>query len=751
MSFLGALNVSSGWNSMKTAIAGVLSIGAMGGCLAWAAIPGQFQESPSTPTRQAGNGVIAPDYLAATKELLGHGLGDPRGRRFSAILVYRDRPMPVPNEPKEFGWVSPDGKTAVMLDGVERPIIHSEPADLEATIRRLESETKPAGTDYYRFGSVEITPATPALVLLSGQPSLAGEVYGRVFSAEHAPAYALVEILRSRLQWAATTLLEERRDTDALRCAEGLLGAIGVRYKFMPEAEQARHTDSGAEKQRALTLISDIKRRIDHPKQDPFDLASVRTMDQKRRIAALIEGLDTISSVTAIIPGGPIYSTNPVCRALEDEGAAAVPALIDAYDHDTRLTRVQLPTGGPFPPRMVTVKDAAFGILRDIWPSVATLRTSGPFPPASEVRETWAKVAGLSNCEQWLLVLQDDTARSDEWVRAAQYLVKRADERWLGDLRRPSTDPKAPMTGESLRKSRGTEIGTLMAKRCEFLSGRITGSTGDVFECANALRLCHCLAKWRPEQAVPVLRETCANSLKMAETYRQSSNIEDILGGAFGLVIADRFALSDRSAAKDYESFARYVEFQSWERPVSPDFFKPLGVRSMESDVAVVGSRVIGESSDDIASEDPELAFSVLEGPVGKLMATPLLGYKPYRELLIRGLRNKTKIGTAVVERRGDRLSPTYRIKGETQIGNWLEDKQGLSRLSSDDRIDFSVGDLVVQRIIAAQFAAMPRMMGPWTAKERSDARSATIAWLSDDSVDWLAVVRSSPFYRSGD
>ncbi len=63
--------------------------------------------------------TVDPEYVRVAKDLLGNGLADPRGGRFSHVTVMLGDGLGRPQQPlKGPGWVLPDGKSAVLMDGL---------------------------------------------------------------------------------------------------------------------------------------------------------------------------------------------------------------------------------------------------------------------------------------------------------------------------------------------------------------------------------------------------------------------------------------------------------------------------------------------------------------------------------------------------------------------------------------------------------------------------------------------------------
>ena len=137
----------------------------------------QIRAAESTPP-------IDPKYLATFDSLVGHGVGETRGRRFAKVLLEMTEPEPYrgisfgspPEEFRtlpegyEYGWVSPDLKRVTLLSGLEREFV--------CVIRYLSPEDvlhdRGPWTPFYVTDSP--TDLTPFLLYRSGETRLAAKI-----------------------------------------------------------------------------------------------------------------------------------------------------------------------------------------------------------------------------------------------------------------------------------------------------------------------------------------------------------------------------------------------------------------------------------------------------------------------------------------------------------------------------------------------------------------------------------------------
>src|SRR5258706_6731653 len=83
-------------------------------------------------------------------------------------------------------------------------------------------------------------------------------------------------------------------------------------------------------------LLSDSQRRLREPARGVLDL----NKPQSERIAELIARLEDVRGDKVSWPGPYVLMFDPICRALSQEGEAAVDALLLAYEFDDPLTSI---------------------------------------------------------------------------------------------------------------------------------------------------------------------------------------------------------------------------------------------------------------------------------------------------------------------------------------------------------------------------------------------------------------------------
>jgi hypothetical protein len=690
-------------------------------------------------------------YVKATQEFLGNGLGDPRGRRFARVHVAglgRGNYLGQQEKPT-YGWVATDAKHAVLLDGMEKEIDSYQTVDLEATIKDLiDSSNAPR----FRGSEAGIGPVAPALLLISGRTDLAERASRKVFDqTPEDPAYSMVHELTQNLRHAAADDLAFGRDGQGLERAHELARALtmarqmNLRSKMLVKDTWKQDADS------ADKLVEELQRRVDAGPSTGFDPEGVKGLDKPHRIAAMIKALDTISNMGYANPGGPMYMSDPLCVALSREGDDAIPPLLDCYEHDTRMTRFSTPSrmagGAPTP---VSVKNVAWAIIRAIWPASMTIDQNGPVPSADALREAWAKSSHLTENERWIEVLKNDATNPQNWVHASEYLVKPTNEIWqgYGMYSYFPNQKNMGMTGEPLRATRGTEISDLMQRRAVQMANSHTGGSMDTFACADALEVGHCLAKWDPSHALPCLKAVCSRIVGSLTDLGRYSSIRNTLGSQFGIVTADRARLGDPLAGDDYKALVGAVMSEPWSGLVGVDLYRPLWAAPNDPKIRKVGEEIMSALAEQLGSEDPTTASRGAEDATWQMFRSPVLGFRPYRQALIRGLGNPAVLGEAEIVQMGQAKFARYRIEPNGGGGNWNITKSEAARLLVGDKFKFTVADMLAEGFDRGYFKGIPAFDVAGKGRARKEQIARLVAWLDDDSRDWMGFVRSSPFHQ---
>lgn len=689
---------------------------------------------------------IDPEYVSAAQILLGNGLGDPRGGRFARVDMPGDPGSFPALTTGSYGWISSDGRRLTCLDGIDVVMRgHSYPADLDRTISLLMAPT--SKRSWFGPGS-QIGPATPGVLLVLGRADLAGRVYKRM--TQERSGQLTFEQLRDTItqgcELVAVDALANRRDEEGEGASAALVRSLSVQQK-QPQKTQRFIVDSrDVHIKRAIALHSDLLRRVERPKREPVDLAAIHRLDKPARIAALIDALDTVDARQVMVPGGPEFGQDPICLALIAEGGDAVPAIMDVLENDERYCRSIASRGSIGSASPCTVKMAAQTILIRIWPSSVQAYYSGTGADVPKLRDLWNKFKGLSEPERWLQGLADDKSDYRNWLNAAQHLTGPAD-----DVRSLSSglgirNPNRPVSGESLRASHGSEIVQLMIKRIDEMSHARTNSTMDLFEAASAMQMGHCLVKWSPRDALPSLQVACKQALDTAAFYVKDSDIRSTIAGSFGVAIADRILLGDTTTADDFGQILLFVEPEPWFP--GDRLFVPLWTMPLDRRVLAKGEEYMKRWGDTMASSDVNEALKAGGAITVEFTSSPLMAFRPFREMLVRGLKNATRSGTAkVVQLGGSGKYLQYR-NDSGGMGNWTIPADESAKCRVGQEVTIEVGDQIAMNLANGALKQVPHYLPIWPEGKRKQALEALCTWLLDDRVDWLSVVKSSPFYH---
>lgn len=226
-------------------------------------------------------------------------------------------------------------------------------------------------------------------------------------------------------------------------------------------------------------------------------------------VPELIEHLDEVQVGQWGQPGGVPLEHSPIVDALIRVGASAVPPLIDALEHDGRLTRsVHFWRDFARPRTVLGVHEAAYAALVAIlgvsfFQPVATgdnLTRRGDDPRAQladRVRDYWVRYGQHPPAEGRYRVLADDDAPPDQQVEAAAWLTRPEGQSspqgsmvgivWVGL-------PAGPLAGEALRSRTSPSITQLLARRMD-------ASGEDGRGLSRGCSFAEALARWSPPEA----------------------------------------------------------------------------------------------------------------------------------------------------------------------------------------------------------------------------------------------------------
>jgi HEAT repeat protein len=288
-----------------------------------------------------------------------------------------------------------------------------------------------------------------------GHEGLAARLLARIPDRDEA-----LKRLRADLAWAAYGSMVhaymDRADAEALAHGERLL-------RLYPE--EAREFEQGP------ALVGDLERRRKAGAfglKKPAQPAGSDRWPVKRRVAYLIDALDDADPGQLSIPGRPWFSDDARVAALAEVGEAAVPALIDCLEKDTRLTRAVGYSRPWFRHReILPVREAALKALL----LIIRVREFLGHPQAKDdgkeaaatLRAYWKQYGGMPLHRRLMAHLTDRRAKPEAWREAAYLLGRLGSEEerawfsWSGGMRgllpkrpNPALDLDRPTAAEAM-------------------------------------------------------------------------------------------------------------------------------------------------------------------------------------------------------------------------------------------------------------------------------------------------------------
>jgi hypothetical protein len=242
--------------------------------------------------------------------------------------------------------------------------------------------------------------------------------------------------LREDLAWSAFAGMVHaymvRADDEALAHGERLLRLYPEEAKKTPQAR---------------AVVEDLARR---KKKGTFGRGPGKLpdgfdgWDVKKKVAHLIDALDEVDARQSGQPGGVDLGDDPRVRALIKLGDAAVPALIDAVEGDTRLTRsVHFWRDFARSRTVLEVREAALTAVMSILrvrvfepastgDNFTARGEDGAKKTAAQLRAYWKKYGGIPFDERMMKVLTDPETKVEALREAAANLARLGEERTLG-------------------------------------------------------------------------------------------------------------------------------------------------------------------------------------------------------------------------------------------------------------------------------------------------------------------------------
>ncbi len=611
------------------------------------------QHQPWTPPDAKG----IPEYVVdAARALFDAGLADPRGGE------YRDIAFAVPwlYSPESTGrlrthaWVF-SREYAVGWNGLIYRVLTVGPAaDLDADVHiiaaakpwsgriPLWSEAPPANAHFWFYlGSpTTLAPVSIALLLRLGRADLAEELWkapesnlpfrNALFSLHHEEngTQFLGTVVRSWLGsafWRLNSARDLDDDQQAVDIGESLMSwekhVLEIRKQFR-DTETLQATDTSFLKP-VPALLADSRRRLREPSRPKLDLRALadgKSSDpetgaflrrpQAERTAYLIDRLEDVRGAQMTFPGQLEYSFDPVYKLLTLEGEAAVEPLLDAYEHDQRLTRT-VDYGRPWYPERtpIPVSEVAKNILSDILHMSGFVRDATP----PELRDWWQKRKNGDVVARNFELLADDLATADQWLESAEWITLRSDVQRTGamtSITPGGCSPDKPVPkpfGESLRAHRDPTITQLLVQRAALLA------LSDKPETACRMALMAYL--WDPK----------------APISRFASDLEACRSDS--LFTVARMSAGDSHAAAEWSELIR-------KRATQPGF-----LASDLSPLWIFPDNAVMQQTADWLFNRPDAPLAPNRELSG--INSPLLTLQAYRQAVLAALEDNSIVGTA--------------------------------------------------------------------------------------------------------
>ncbi len=379
-------------------------------------------------------------------------------------------------------------------------------------------------------------------------------------------------------------------------------------------------------------IAADARRRLREPKRQSIDLKAIADdkngsdrffqQPQAARVAQLMDRLEDVVGDKISFPGPLIFSFAPEYRLLVREGDAAVPALIDAYENDHRLTR----TFDYSRPWSIEYKPIAVGhvvqlLLGDLLGDSAW---SGKSP--ADLRSWWRDRQSTSRAERSFETLADDHATPEQWTESADFLASRSDLQRSGHgwstLQPGACDPgatPAPPHGEPLKSRTKPSVTELMQKRVAALA-----SQGSELACSMAIKL----ALWDEKAALPSLR--LAAKLQSCRANSQ--------------VAIARLSLGDADAAFDWTAeLTHHAKFP----PLTQQELAPLWMFPEDPVLDQAAQSLFGDANSQLSPIKSAISIN-----------SPLMVIPAFRQAVLSALQDST-IAARFTQRANDYVSFT--------------------------------------------------------------------------------------------
>jgi hypothetical protein len=754
------------------------------------AVAGSVPAAPALPSPYAGTSLpvppkqndpwapwagadLSPLLVSDVETLFRQGLADPRGLAYHEVEIAVGDVWSGGGKPvKTTAWVLPhtpsvEQSFVVAWNGLVYPAVSVGPkrdlaADLTAAIHADEEARKargaePGSSSFRGFGvhgeagssAAEGVSLLRALMAIrAGEQKLGRALWNAIMvdaregdRLHRGDPYLLVA---TDWVWALfdRAVCAHMRGDDALALASArALSVIAPRVEAEAKArgfEREKDRDGKPEPHldfldRLPALLADQERRAaragSHEGLDPRAPQKSAGTADAGRIAALIGELDQVAERQWAQPGDVDLAADPRVKALIAEGEAAVDPLIDALEHDDRLTRsVHFHRDFDTHRSLLGVAEAAYaaiaGILDTSFFEVVSTGddlsgrgAAGRREVAAKIRAYWKKWRGVPIVERWYRILADDTSPAEQWIEAANRIVQPSDPMIVRRTivivyTTPTLAPDGTPNprGEALRARKRPSVTELISRRIDEL-GTKPASLRDACTLGVALR------EWDPRGAVPVMARQAKRVRQHLAAHLGDRRLEIYLetgltARCLAMLTQARAMGGDQTALDEYAGWIRTVKRDDVDGSPS-EMLAPLWQSPDRPAVQRAAQALFGA---------PGAPFSdVLANP--GLLGTPLVRLAPYRARVLAALALRSPIGKVSV----DEKNVTYTIDGSGGGAMGL-DRTDPHAPPAGTKLTIRVCDHVAFQL--AETPGAPAFRLYWPEAVRDDALKAMAAFV---------------------
>ncbi len=736
--------------------------------------------------------------LSAADTLFEQGMADPRGCEYREFEISNGSIWggSQPNV-KIHGWLMPAGtsageRTGIGWNGLTYPVLSvGEKADLRADVlelvkadeemrARLKKEYPDAPFSRRSMATPNsstasektLLPLKAVLLLRLNQEELAAQVWAawmvgyNTYSASDPYwkdpylmlatdwAWALFDrALTAHMSGNDKLSLESARTLNSIQ--DAIESEAARRGYKMPDAYNGAKPRYLYFLQPLSALLADQERRAKAVKRSRVSPEEIARYPQgQARIAALIESLDEVSARQWGQPGGVDLAEDKIVEALIKEGEEAVEPLLRVLESDERLTRsVSFFRNFFYQRHPITVAEAAYRALTEILKSDSFINGNdninietgeGRRALAERIRAYLQKYGKGSIEERWYNVLAEDKASTEQWVQAAANIVyptaySGVPPAWVfTSAPVPSRRLVQGLTlrGAPLSAKTSPSVAQLFIRRMHELAER-RDEAAPFRSLDAATNFALALLAWNGLAEISEVR-SFQNQLKSLydATASQDEHKRNSLRSMLVSLYLKRCEANDRAAFNEYADWITTLRPEEGES--TSYYFTPMWRYASHPAMIKAAERMFGqEGSLWIPLIDANSLRSI---NIAKLLESPMLNVKSFRERVLDGLSDKTVVG--VLRPRsasaGDRYDLTVEnsftavfVGASNATGASIEvPANDLRAAHSPDPLSIRVCDVYASRLRRLKDA--PNFEIYWTEAERDKAVEEFVQFLRE-------------------